>query len=423
MIAAHEDLPRASIPASRDFEPPRGSASVHLDALRGLAAISVMFAHWWDAFYANYDSLPSRNPLLVVPYLYCSFGHAWVIVFFVLSGYLVGGSVLRARRDGRWSWRSYLITRCTRLYVVLVPALLLGGALDWAGMHQTGAETIYSGHSGMGAFYFNAYPNLTLKAFGDCLLFLDVKAAPGFGSNGPLWSLPHEFWYYMGFPLLVIALSKRGHLWTRMGSGVGFLAWAAFVGGYKLVLFPVWLAGVVILFLPSLPKRSPWNEPLIRRFAIVLSFVVLLVGFVLKARGVLFPDTHLTIGRSHWHPPISDLLLTPAVVLLIWVLLHCATGPLRASYVWLAQRAANSSYTVYLVHFPAIIFLKAFFHLPRAVPSWQILPFNLTLLVIVFLYAQAVYFIFERNTDRVRKWIKPYVKGKSDSQGIKSKAN
>jgi peptidoglycan/LPS O-acetylase OafA/YrhL len=408
MVTGYEDWPRSGAQGRREFQPPQASASVHLDALRGSAAISVMYSHWLDACYANYDALPSPNPVLAAAYYFGGLGHAWVIVFFVLSGYLIGGSVLRALRDQTWSWRAYLLVRCTRLYVVLVPALLLGGAIDWLGMHQPGADNIYSGHSGMGALYFNAYSNLTVSAFVQNLLFV----GPSFGSNGPLWSLSHEFWYYMAFPFLVFALSRQRRPWARIGSVVALLAWAVFVQGYKVSLFPVWLAGVAVLYMPALSKRNPWSWPLVRRILIGVSVVLLLAGFVAKSRGLLFPDNSLNVGRSHWHPPISDLLLSPIVALLIWVIVNCANTSVSPVYGWLAKRAAASSYTLYLVHFPALVFLKAFLHLPRVVPTWQSLPFNLSLLLIVFLYAQLVYWLFERNTDRVRGLVKSLVLGR-----------
>ena len=89
-------------------------------------------------FFVDYEAIARHNPLTVAAYLVSGLGHQWVIVFFVLSGYLVGGSVLRSVRTGSWSWRAYLLARLSRLYVVLLPALLLGGALDWLGMHMAG---------------------------------------------------------------------------------------------------------------------------------------------------------------------------------------------------------------------------------------------------------------------------------------------
>lgn len=43
-------------------------------------------------------------------------------MFFVLSGYLVGGQVLQYVRQGRFTWRVYMVKRFTRLWDVPIPA-------------------------------------------------------------------------------------------------------------------------------------------------------------------------------------------------------------------------------------------------------------------------------------------------------------
>ncbi|MFP5207650.1 MAG: hypothetical protein ACLGRW_00005, partial [Acidobacteriota bacterium] len=93
----------------------------------------------------------------------------------------------------------------------------------------------------------------------------------------------------------------------------------------------------------------------------------------------------------------------------IWVMIHCATAPLPSTYMHLAQRSARSSYTLYLVHLPLVIFLNTLLHLPRAVPSWHVIAVSATLLFGVLRYAQLVYETFEKNTEKVRAWIKPHV--------------
>jgi len=126
--------------------PPGASPSVHLDALRGFAAFSVLLNHLRDALFVDYQAVARHNPFTSAAYLLSGLGRQWVIVFFVLSGYLVGGSVLRSVGSGKWSWRSYLLARLSRLYVVLLHALLLGGALEGvedvptAGKAQHGGE-------------------------------------------------------------------------------------------------------------------------------------------------------------------------------------------------------------------------------------------------------------------------------------------
>jgi peptidoglycan/LPS O-acetylase OafA/YrhL len=101
-----------------------------LDAFRALAAFAVLYSHCRTSFLWSVSpgmvlSIPSR-----VMYFLSGFGEEAVIVFFVLSGYLVGGTVIRSVRERRWSWRRYLLQRGTRLYVVLIPALFLTLAWD-----------------------------------------------------------------------------------------------------------------------------------------------------------------------------------------------------------------------------------------------------------------------------------------------------
>src|SRR5580692_6870518 len=103
--------------------------------VRGLAAIAVLVSHWRNFFLLDWQGLPHHTPLLAVLYFVTGFGHEAVIIFFVLSGYLIGGHVVQACRRNRWSWKRYALDRLTRLGIVLVPALLLCLVLDSIGIH------------------------------------------------------------------------------------------------------------------------------------------------------------------------------------------------------------------------------------------------------------------------------------------------
>ncbi len=393
-----ESVARGSIEKTQSQGPPTGSPSIHLDALRGFAAFSVLLNHWRDAFFVDYRALPHHSFILTMAYLLAGLGRQWVIVFFVMSGYLVGGSVIKAVHSERWTWPGYLLSRLTRLYIVLLPALLLGGAMDWIGMHLPGTAVIYSGHSGMHALTANVHSTLTLPVLLGNAFFLQTTAflakvghaAPPFGSNGSLWSLSNEFWYYMAFPPLVFLLA-RGRSWRmRMIYAFCLLAWGWFVGRDIVLLGIPWLTGVLIPFLPPIPSRRRW----VRISAIALALAFLGGGLVLDKLLNSFS---------------GDLVLGCTVALLIWVTMHCAISPVPPAYARIAQRAARSSYTLYLVHLPLLILLKASLHLPRAVPGWHNCLLCMGLLVVILLYAQLVYQIFEKHTDQVREWLKPYV--------------
>lgn len=378
-----------------------GSPSVHLDALRGFAAFSVLLNHWRDAFFVDYPSLPHHNIFAAIAYLVAGLGHQWVIVFFVMSGYLVGGSALRSISAGKWSWRGYLLARVTRLYIVLLPALLLGGIIDWTGMHIIGTAVIYSGHSGMHALTENVHSTLTWPMLLGNALFLQTAALPAalghgistFGTNGPLWSLCNEFWYYIAFPIGVLIFTKRRTLSMRVACLIGLAAWGWLVGSEISLLGIPWLMGVLISSLPPFPARRRTS----RTLAIMSALVLLGAGLVLDKKMGSLP---------------GDLILGVFVTLLIWITLHCATAPLPNAYVRFARRAARSSYTLYLVHLPLLIFLKASLRLPRALPGWNALFVSIGVMAVLLLYAQVVYQIFERNTDALRRWLSPYVLGR-----------
>lgn len=391
-----QERPRISRFVGRPMESPSGNASVHLDALRGFAAFSVLIGHWRDAFFLDYPNLSHHNPLLAAAYLITGLGRQWVIVFFVLSGYLVGGSVLRSVASGRWSWRGYLTARLTRLYVVLLPALVLGGALDWAGMRRPGADPLYAGHSGMQALKFDIHQTLTLPALAGNAFFVQTIALPGgdghhvptFGSNGPLWSLSNEFWYYLAFPLLVLMIAGSSPLWRRAAFALTLVFWGWFCGASIVLLGIPWLMGAPIGYLPPFPASKRWARWLALTAALALLALTLAWGKLA-------------------HSDFNDYVIGLAVALLVWIMLHCAKGNLPAWYVGLSRRAAHSSYTLYLVHMPLLIFLKAAFHLPRAAPSWHVLLLDLAVMAVILFYAQLVYECFEKNTDRVRTWLKP----------------
>ena len=66
-----------------------------LDVMRFLAALMVVFCHSRNAFFLPYGELSpeQQTPFSMAFYALGRLGHEAVIVFFVLSGFLVGGGV------------------------------------------------------------------------------------------------------------------------------------------------------------------------------------------------------------------------------------------------------------------------------------------------------------------------------------------
>ena len=230
-------------------------ASALLDLLRGLAALMVCLSHWRNVLFVDYERVEGHRAAAAAFYVVTSCGHQAVVIFFVLSGYLIAGSVRQSLARGTWDWRRYAVQRLTRLWVVLIPGLLLCALWDRVGMHSGWAPRLYGGLSG-DHIVANVAGTSNWPAFWRTLFFLQEITGKTFGSDGPLWSLTYEFWYYVLFPLGLFALLPGVRPRVRMACGVLLVAIASFQGREMLTFFPIWLAGVVLTYLPSCRATS-----------------------------------------------------------------------------------------------------------------------------------------------------------------------
>ncbi len=98
------------------------ATSFFLDALRVLAAFSVFFTHVAQLWYPrNYTPFEDR------------FGARSVIIFFVLSGYVISYATFRREREPR----AYVVARLSRLYSVAAPAIVLTSSCSWPARRST----------------------------------------------------------------------------------------------------------------------------------------------------------------------------------------------------------------------------------------------------------------------------------------------
>ena len=189
-----------------------------LDALRAGAAALVLLSHARSLVFR--DAEPGLSWPAALFYGVSGLGHQAVIVFFALSGLVVTTSMLRLAASGRWSLPRFAKTRLVRLWIVLLPCLLGGAMLDRLGLAL--AMPPY----GIPAVSHPAPPiDLGLGTALGNLLFLQTIAVPVLGSNGPLWSLANEAWYYVLAGFGFAAWQAR----RRPGIALGF-AGAALVG-------------------------------------------------------------------------------------------------------------------------------------------------------------------------------------------------
>jgi len=362
--------------------------SVHLDLIRGVSAWAVMFSHLRGLFFADYPDLAHPSVFHRLLYALTGFGHQAVIVFFILSGYFIGASVCDAVSARRWSWRVYLINRLTRLQLVLLPALVLGAVCDQVGMRLPQAASFYYGE-----LYKYYLPSVALRStvpvfFGN-LFFLQNVISPVFGSNGPLWSLSFEFWYYILFPALLLAAASWARIRYRALHLFCALLLMWFVGPVISLYFLIWLAGAGV---GRLPRISWLQAP--RRLTMAISFGGLVFASAL-AWSRLTPS---------WSGAPADFFIGVCFALWLFMLVHGAREDVSAGYARIAKRLSGFSYTLYLVHFPALLLLRGLLD-PQG--NWQPdllhLAYGLAIAALILGFAYLVAEFTEGRTAAVRR--------------------
>lgn len=377
-------------------------ANTHLDAVRGAAALIVMLGHARGLFFNSITgSVFSHVAGPALPHAASSIGTAVeqlatigdeaVMVFFVLSGYLVGGSVVRAMQAAAWSWPSYLISRFVRLWIVLIPAILIGILIDGAGLHFLAHNgSIYTAPAGqpyVGPHLHDAIHSIP-TILGN-LFFLQDIFVPPLGTNVALWSLSNEFWYYLLFPLGLLAAGFERRLLLRLAYGCAAIAVAILIGPHARFLFLVWLLGVAVALLPQ------WISAQRAYRAVVIAALVFAAVFIGVKKFYLLRDT-------------AEILVAVAVSVLIYTI-KCQTTHCKTSLYGRAARwTSEISYTLYLTHLPFLVLMCALINSPWAISP--IAPAALakfaTAIIATLAWVYLLYYLFESRTDAVRKALK-----------------
>jgi len=271
------------------------------------------------------------------------------------------------------------------LWIVLIPALLLCAVLDGVGMAWHAAPLLYHGQVKNNVTVDVAAAHGVREFFGN-MFFLQQTSTTTYGSDGPLWSLANEFWYYLMFPCALIALGPGVQWRRRVVHGVALAAMLVLLSPAIVKLFPAWLAGAALAFV-DLPEISRRLRP------------VLIAAYV---------PVFFFLAKAHFIPQtLSDYLLTVATVPLMLSLLSYRSAAGESRWVHLARRSAGCSYTVYLVHVPFLTLVTALLvHDSRWQPGVGEFGIAIGALALTVVYAYAVAIVTEFRTSEVRNFLR-----------------
>ncbi len=329
-----------------------------LDGLRGLAALWVMLHHarwllWegWESFRGHqgeYTAIGKALVYLLAPFRY---GHEAVIFFFVLSGFVIhlgyAKRLVAAPDSAQFGWWGYFKRRARRLYPPLILALGITFALDAYGSAQ--GWTIYRGATAYPLINGTVQSDLGVGTLMGNLAFLMHGWVPCYGTNGPLWSLHFEWWFYMLYPLLWL-LARRSFAVATGAVLVAFVAsWfvksGAMVHGAQIfTALLTWWMGALLAEIYAGRLRVRWSglAPL---------------ALLLPALPVVLPRiaSRLPAVASGWG---ADTLYGLGFMGLFALCFALRERGWSLSWLGSLRPLGDMSYTLYVIHMPVLVLLS-----------------------------------------------------------------
>ncbi len=258
----------------------------NLDILRGLAALLVFLFHFngskdFDPIFSSKFSLYYNFP-----------GGLAVLVFFILSGYVIGLTT-PVLTSGPLI-RKYLVKRAVRIMPIYIVVILF---------------TAYLGNYSFGTVLSN-------------LLFLNIPLCNLMNDAGPIWSLHFEVLFYLLFVPISLFRISLGKIVTGLLATIIIL----FVFFHNVNIPPLiisylvgllfWISGTWIAGLKSLPR---WN---ISGFRIMAVFLLMFSLQSFNPYGLLVKSLNFTMIQYsnpwyHFRIFYFTMYFYPFVVLLI----------------------------------------------------------------------------------------------------------
>lgn len=353
-----------------------------LNFLRWFAAFLVVIDHLRSFIFIEYNQIISPSILDKLFYFMTGLGHEAVIVFFVLSGYLVGGELLR-NHSTLHDLKIYFIKRFSRIYTVFLPALFVGGILDYIGVTWFNASGLYSNAYHISAMNFSVMDRLNVETFFINLGMMQTSLGATFGSNGPLWSLANEWWYYIS-PLLFLLVFKFNSWTLKIISIVIFLILLIVLNSSIILYASIWFLGMLAT---KIKLQASKYSILGIGFLVVLSF------FISRTR------------LWSLEPFYYDLFIAFAITILLFVDLkgEQRTLPFKTTN----KQLADFSYTLYLFHFPFVLLgisiFNSWYNIINKQPTLSIYLVFTFFIIASYFYTYLMSLVFEKNTRKIRK--------------------
>ena len=339
-----------------------------LDLLRFLAALAVVFVHARGEVWETYSLLEpsSQNTFTYILYAILSQGFTGVIVFFVLSGFLVGGRTCEKIYNKTADAKQYAVDRIVRIGLPLMGSILLIIIVDFV----------------LG------------KSSDFVMLAGNVFALQGIfvrDAGGVFWTLSYEMWFYcLIFALILLCNNKK----ALLGGGVLLLSFAAFTAlqtHYLLIL----ICGIFSYYLAR-TRQQKSN----------VVMIVSLIGFFISVLGKMLSVTSNSFDMSRFgfiNGNVMTVLIGGFAALFISdVVLRKPKASLAVCIDKVGSKLAVFSYSLYLTHWQVLRVVNHFIGRTSTIDATALFKYAVTILICV-VFAYLFYLLTEKHTAVVKR--------------------
>jgi exopolysaccharide production protein ExoZ len=310
-----------------------------MEGLRGLAVILVFFVHYHSLFAGSLDT--NSISFKISKFLEVN-GNSGVDLFFVLSGYLIYGAVIK-----KFDFWDFIYRRIQRIY----PTFLVVFAIYLLVSLLIPAKSKLPDNSTDAAIY----------------ILQNILLLPGMLRIEPIitvaWSLSYEFFFYLFLPLLVVGLrlqKQKPLLRVAFFISLVFLCITySFFGVFSNLKLVMFASGILVYEAVKsfqLEKKATSTTDV---FALILFLLSLPLTYLL----INSPE-NLGLADNPQMKNVLHLLLLFVTFLILVLSCIGSKTILKTIFSWTPLRwLGNMSYSYYLIHgftlqFIALILIK-----------------------------------------------------------------